>query len=476
MKQPSWKVPLILSGTLLAVGTFAYWLQYSHKPKKDKEETASKKPLFLPSEKTQIAQFRMKSTKILIEGKCDDLAAKKCGIETDGKWTISHPQTLKGDTDNIHEFISGAANALATQTIDLTEETPEKRKSLLDEYGLSDAKRTDISTQFIEFVLEDGKRLTMWFGIDHPLGEKTFVVRAENGTIDDKTIYLLSSFFKGTFDHGLTYFRDKSVFTFGRDSVDAFEAQTTHGKIEAKKVNGLWTVNGYPGDMDRIQSFLAAFTSLKAKEFPDTDPTKGKKPTEQFTLHSGKDTYTLSLFDLKAPTPKGSKLPGKSTFYVKASSRPELLEVESLFDSQVNKKVADLRNGTIMTQTEKVTNTQIRIEGPGFKSPLEFKYDAGKWGLKNPGPKVDTAKVGKLMDQLVSARVTDYVPLPPGKKEQVHIIAGDDKNPSKFNMNFYVTQDRVYGEDLNEKEKLMKLLEPELKMALPFNEDSWKMK
>ena len=230
MKQPNWKTPLVLSAALLGIGTFSYWLKYSHTPKKEKAETQTKKPLALPTEDSQVAMVKIKSTRGLIEIKCDSLSVKKCSVTTLGKWTITNPAPKSGDPyvadpTELKNFLSGVTNAVATEVIELKDETPEKRKSLLSEYGLSDEKRTNVETQFIELILADdkgatGKRLTVWFGQEHPLGDKTFVASATDGTVNDQTVFLLSNQFKNSnFGKTVTNFREKSIFTFDRKDV-----------------------------------------------------------------------------------------------------------------------------------------------------------------------------------------------------------------------------------------------------------------
>ena len=97
MKQPNWKLPVILSVTLLGAGNFAYWLKYSHAPKQEKEESLTKKPLAIASADAQIAMFKIKNIRGLIEVKCESLTEKKCSIGSLGKWTITNPTGKNGE-------------------------------------------------------------------------------------------------------------------------------------------------------------------------------------------------------------------------------------------------------------------------------------------------------------------------------------------------------------------------------------------
>jgi hypothetical protein len=483
MKKPNWKIPLFLSATLLVLGTFSYWLEYSHKPKEEKQKTAAKKPLSLPTEDTQIASFKIKSVKGLIEAKCDELAAKKCTTNSVANWTITYPETFKADSENVKTFLNAAASALATETIDLSDETPEKRKSLLDEYGLSDQKRTDLNAQFIEFTLENGKHLTAWFGVEHPLGDKTFVAAAENGVVNDKTIFLIANYFKNNFDHDATFFRDKTIFNFNSDAVESFTATTSGGKLDVEKKNGSWIVNGFPANFDRVKTLLSSIERMKAKDFPKEDLTKGLKPVDSYALKTKDTTITLALYEKnsggKANAAK-SQPPEQKHIYLKTSARPELFEVEPNNRNTIDKKVADLRENVLLSQIEKATATQLSLSGKNYKNELWFTNDKGIWAQKaNPANawKADPKKVSGLLDSLTMGRVKDFLKATPGPgTDEIKLQLGDAKSPNKFNFRFFKIKDLAYGQDLNTKHGEILLLDDTIKKALPFTEDSWKMK
>ena len=463
MKQPNWKVPLILSASLLALGTFAYWLEYSHKPKKEKQDTANKKPLALPSETTQIVSFRLKSaSKGLIEGKCEELTQKKCGVNDASNWSITYPQTLKADSENIKSLLSSAGNMLATETIDLSEETPEKRKKLLDEYGLSDTKRTDLSTQFLELNLENGKKITAWFGTEHPLGDKTFVAASENGNLNEQTIYLISNYSKSVFDHDLTYFRDKTLFTFDRSMIESFHAKVGSNTFDALKKDGLWQINTLPGDHERIETLLTNIAQLKAKEFPIEDPTKGLKSILSYQLKNKAETFTFDLFEKNK---KVNKVDQKN-YYAKVSTRKEVVEVDATILSQTQKKLNDLRNGFLLSQAGKISITKVNIGGKSYHQAHDFVIGKGE-------PK----ELSTLLESMTNTRFDDFVASVPGPKSgEITFTMGDEKNPSKYRFRFSLVNQKVYAEDLNQKRKEAFLLGGTFKSALPFDETAWKLK
>ena len=489
MKQPSWKTPLILSGTLLVVGTFAYWLEYSHKPKKEKLDTAAKKPILLPKDDVQIMAFKIKSAKGLIEGKCDDLAAKKCSIDSkSGSWTLTYPQQLKADDENVRTLLSSVTSQSAPEVIDLSEETEDKRKKLLDEYGLSDQKRTDIAAQFIEVTLEDGKRLTAWFGTEHPLGDKTFVASSTDGNINQKTIFLISNYFKSNFEHDLTYFRDKTAFNFQNGTVESIQGTNTQGKIGLNKVNGAWLIGSPPNalaaDYERVDQLISTISKLKAKEFATDDAIKGLKPVLSFSLQY-KDgekpaTASIQLYEKTLGAKKEQK-----KYYAKVSSRKEILEVDAVTRSDLDKKVSSFRQSLLISQTEKAMMTKVKIEGAKLKAPLEFTAQAGKWSQQNTASadqfKVDPKKLETLLEQMTFTRAKDFIapiPQPQSKtdKNEFEMTLGDDKNAAKSKYRFFMVKDKAYAQDLNSNRNEARLLEDSMKFALPFDPESWKIK
>ena len=494
MKQPNWKTPLILSASLLTVGTFAYWLQYSHKPKADKLDILNKKPIAVTTDDTQVALIKIKSNQGLIELKCESLTEKKCNGGTLGKWTITNPQGPKGelyaaDPSTVKEFLTSAENTIATEVINLKDETPEKRKALLSEYGLSDEKRTNIETQFIELILADdkgtpGKRLTAWYGLEHPIGDKTFVASAVDGTINDQVIFLLSNQNKNAaFTKTLTNFRDKTLFTFERGQITEFAAKVTaenknNGKLIGKKSSGLWTINGYPGNFEHIETMLSGIANAKAIEFVDKSLIKGLKPIITYDLKVGDKNYSLALYEKNLAEKKvgKEKLPAEKHYYAQSSEKNELVEVESILRSNIDKKQADLRNTVLFSETEKVTATQFKIVGTGFSNSPEFNYIKGTWRAKDPTKNWDTVIASKLIDLLAMTRIKDFVSPPPTGKELFKIMIGDDKNPTKSYFSIFEFKDNLYARDLNEKTSEAYLMEDSRKLALPKTENEWKIK
>jgi hypothetical protein len=494
MKQPNWKTPLILSATLLTVGTFAYWLQYSHKPKKDQGNLLLKKPIALSKDDEQIVLLKIKSSQGLIELKCESIAEKKCSLGSLGKWTITNPHGPNGelyqaDPSVVKEYLNTAANSIATEVIDLSEDTPEKRKSLLGEYGLNDEQRTKIETQFVEVIVADekgnpGKRLTAWFGADHPIGDKSFVASSVDGTINDKVIFLISQQTKNAnFTKNLTNFRDKTLFTFDRKNITEFTAQVVAekrngGKLIGQKKDSLWTINGYPTNYEHIETVLSAIANAKAIEFVDASLIKGLKPIVSYSLKAGEKNYSLMIYEKTLPEKKvgNEKLPAEKHYYAQSSEKKDIVEVESILRSNIDKGLIDLRNTLLFSETEKVTSTRVKVEGAGFSSPIEFNYVKSNWAAQDTSKNWDPAIAKRIIDLFAMTRIKDFVSPPPTGKELFKVSIGDEKNPTKFHFSIFSVKEQLYARNLNEKTSEAYLMEESMKLALPKTENEWKIK
>jgi hypothetical protein len=133
-----------------------------------------------------------------------------------------------------------------------------------------------------------------------------------------------------------------------------------------------------------------------------------------------------------------------------------------------------------MSQVEKATATQFSVSGKNYAHEVSFNNDKGQWQQKvdptNPF-KANSKKVGAILDALTLGRATDFVsPIPKNGTDEIRLKIGDAKSPEKFNYRFFKVKDQAYGQDLNSKRLEAYLLDVSIKNALPFHEDSWKMK
>lgn len=490
MKQPNWKVPLVLSATLAILGTFAYWLEYSHKPKKEKSDTALKKPIAFEDD-VQIARVYVRGKPLTLNAKCLELAEKKCKPGSLSKWEVeltsqlnsqSKTEKYTGDSENMKSLINAIQNSVATETIDLAEDTPEKRKQLFTEYGLSEELRKSETTPMIEVELEGGKKLNSWFGQEHPIGDKTFVASSVDGKLNEEVVFLISNFFKTHFEHNATYFRDKSIFNFERSNVIEMVGKTPKGSFSGKKVEQAWTLNNMSMSYERVETLLSYISQLKAKDFTNSNSIPaGAKSVASYSFklkENGKDptSIELNLFE-KTSAAKQAGATGEKSYYLKTSVRPDVLEVESFAYSQLNKSINDFRVVEILNPTLKTTLTVGKLSGTSFKEAFAYELKNGKWeGTPSKDSTPDGSKLQTLLDQISTSSIREFVSPIAAAKKKFEFELGDSKNAKLIQWEFFENAEKWYLKDRLNTRNEWYLLDDSLKTHLPTEPDSWKVK
>lgn len=479
MKQPNWKIPLVLSATLAVFGIFTYWLEYSHRPKQEKADTAIKQPIHFESDQV-IQAFKIQGHPLTVEGKCLNLASKKCTSSNLGEWevTLLNTQTSKSDTykadpENIKSLLSTFQNTVATETISLSDEPAEKKKSLFEEYGLGEVARKSATALSLEIDFENGQKLQSWLGVDHPIGDKTFVASSINGKLNENTVFLISNFFKTNFEHDETYFRDKTIFNFDRTQIEAFQATTPKGKLNAKKADKTWTINNIKASYERTETTLAYLAQIKAKSFTHSPQAPaGSRLLLDFTFQKTEEPKKLTVQIFEKTTPAKTKgATGEKAYYLKTSARPDVVEVESFAYSRLNLSLTDFRNVELLNETIKTTLTQAKLSGTQLKEAYEFTLKNGKW---SGNAKVDSQKFSDLLDQLTKSSIKDFVK-PFSGRALFSLTLGDAKNSSFVQWEFFEKSNHYYIKDLAHLQEWYEL-DDAIKTYLPLGSEPWKVK
>ena len=494
MSQVNWRKPLILAVLLFVLGSFAYWVEFKQKPKKEEQEEQAKK-LFALKDKAVQSILLFVNGKTL-EFKCSDLAQKLCKPGDNSKWEIAAPSKLKADDSAVNSLISTLNNINSSETIDLKEETPEKRAALLKEYGLDPQARTN--DRRIE-VTTAGGTTTLFLGFSHPIGEMIFGVKAEGadsgkGKIDENHVYLVPNYFKANFDKELTYWRDKKLLTIAAHQVQGFALESSKGKVSGERQDGKWTLTSkyeqYPGDIENIDSFLSSATYLSAKDFASDDKTdkkaravlKGAKPILKLTLK------TASSVPAPTPsaTPQAVQSAGPSTgitltlfkkgktdkLYATVSNLDPLFELETKAKDRLEKDLKDLRLVKLITSMERFSAKRLEFSGtPVGTPPLVLVNTDGKWLSQLDKTEVDAEKVQKFLDKLSGNRIKDFVikNIPAGEERGLRLTLGDDKENAKRQFVFWKSGDKFYARDLTAKRKEAFLIDSAVERELPWD-------
>src|SRR5688500_6292052 len=140
MSEVKWGRTAILALVLFILGSIVYWHEFKHKPSKEESEAQSKKLFQLKDAQISIITLSDGSRKFVF--RCDDLASKLCKPGSNPKWDLVEPVKAKADETNVNSLVSSLDQLTSSESISLKDETAEKKKSLLQEYGLSEEKRT----------------------------------------------------------------------------------------------------------------------------------------------------------------------------------------------------------------------------------------------------------------------------------------------------------------------------------------------
>lgn len=468
MTQVSWRRQLVLAATLFVLGTLAYWLEYKHRPQREESEEQSKKLFALKD--TPVQSFEVSDGTRTFALECVDLAQKLCKTGDNSKWKLTAPMAAKADDSNGNSMLSAVQNLNVSETIDLKDETPAKRKSLLKEYGLDEDARKTSAVKRLSVRTESGAS-TLYLGLTHPIGESIFGILsvqkkgAQASQIDETKIYLVPNYFKVNFEHDLTYWRDKKLFSIASHEVDGFalKGPKSGTELQGSKKNGLWTLQGsageLPGDAENIESLVSAATFLVAKSFV-TDRKDG--PAAKKALAGLKQTLTLSLKREKpasggdAPAPllltifeKGSAKPSQGKVLATVSNMDPLFELDANSRERLDKSLKDLRLSKLLTSMDRFTAKRLEFSGGGFKAPLVLKQVDNKW-TRDTKP-VSQPKVTALLDKLSGNRIKDFKPAKAGAKDPasaVKLTLGDEKNEKKREVLLWREGKDLFARDL----------------------------
>lgn len=475
---------------LLVLGSFAFWLEYKHKPEEEAALAANKKVF---------SQYNFKELNILSIEIADgdktyhfDCEDAQCKAGNNSKWKMTAPIQTHGEDSNINGFISAATALESTEVFDLKDETPEKRAALIKEYGL--AKET-LPTAFVRKVtLKTPKgQVVAYLGNPHPISQDIFTAVEElgpndkpAGRINENKVYLIPSHFKSYFGHDETYWRDKKIANFSGGEVDSFDitrkkiSPTDTSKEKAFSVHRSgkdWMIKvgseEFPGDNENIETFLNSMTYLNAKNFISNnkndkiarDLLKGTKPVATVTLKrkAGAAPVTFDVFEKPSSTPdmkeKGhakevdKKLKDEEArIFVTVSNADPLYELVNADQGKLNKSVKDLRLAKLLSTTDRFAVRKIMVESSTFDKPLTLVSKDAKWVYENEKEEPVNETVQKTLDRISGNRVRDFLTgsaIAPGENKGITLTLSDEKGAVRAKIVFWKAKGILYARDLN---------------------------
>ena len=359
----------------------------------------------------------------------------------------------------------------------------------------------------MKLTTAEGKS-TLYLGGTHPIGEGIFAFSDIKGK--ETTVFVVPGFFKSQFEHDLTFWRDKKLFSVNAYEVDSFDLSTPKATITAARDHGHWVVHSgsetYEGEVESIDQLLAAATGLTAKGFVGEDlsdakvKTLMKKLTKVLTLTivqesakkaspasegeaaedkvaEDKDSVAsktvLTLYQEKNFDPKSKTV---APVYASVSGLKPFYEVEFGVRNRLDKSVSDLRISRLITPVDKFSAHHLTFAGTLIgEAPLTLDKKEEKWS--SGSDEIAPEKVQALLDQLSSTKAKEFLSgksYPPGEKNGVEFTLADDKNEARRKYLLWINDTKLYARDLKNERKEAYLLDPAIEKAFPWNKDFFK--
>jgi hypothetical protein len=461
--------PLVLAVALTVIAGFAYWLEYSKKPKEAALEADAKKVFTLKGRAISLFEIRGASTKpenkdklpLDVSLSCLSLEQKLCKSEDASKWDLVSPLKTKADDSTVSSLLKNFSNLTSSDVIDLSNETPEKRASLLKDYGLDSSARENPRIRRISFSFSGEEPITAYFGEKHPIGDGIFTLLVTGKTPNENRIFVVPEWQLSVFDQKTSYFRDKHLFGFNEKDVQSFKL------LKSKKVNGAleairdadgkgWSlkfggkeVAGDPATLDAVLSGIAHLSAKDMIAERQGDPAaksalKGANSVYDIALKIGADTKRLRLYEKR----KDAKSP--ASVYAVVEGQDPLYEIDSTEPDKLEKTLPDMRIGKLLDVTERYAITSIKFEGRGAEKyeNVALKDSGGKWSIGS----TETArgKIEELLDRLSSKVIIAYnAPRPSSTtlEKEIRITfrkTDDSKTPPIADLEFWSTQGRLF--------------------------------
>lgn len=524
--KPNWGRPLMLAVALTVIAGFAYWFEFTKKPK-DEEKEQQEKRAFIIKDKS-IKSIRLVDGTNAFRFECMDIDKKLCKAGDNSKWDVTEPKRYKGDNSNINSLLSSLTNVNYNESITISEETAEKRAQLLKDYGLDEARSTGPVAKRIEVELADGSKLSRIIGEQHPIGDGLFTLLETGGKRDESKIHIMPSHFKNQFTHDITYWRDKKLFNLSSSEVAGFTLKNPKSAVSGKKSDGKWDLKtldakseAFPGDVENVDSFISSTLFINAKTFIADDK---KSPEANAALKGLTKLIDLSIDTLATskPTPTGSASPipeaasvqaiepvrleiwGKVKTAKKAekpaanefkkieyenliatiSTSDAMVELDNSTLNRFMKETKDLRLSKLITSLERFGAKHLEFKSKllGDRGIIIVKdKEKSHWSptvaSTDPKQEMDDEKISKFLDALSGTKIQEFLSgsaIPLGEQEGMTITLGDDKTDKKRQFTFWIASNKVYAHDLMSPRKEAFELDQKMKDFLPTGTDFFK--
>jgi hypothetical protein len=358
---------LILGLVLVALGSYVYFVEFERAAKESKKET-----LFdFDQNQVQAVTLKYPDREIALE-------------KVAGEWRLVRPVEALADESTTKNLIRAIAECEIKKRLD---DVPKDLKP----FGL------DVPDVVIHVKLESGELPEIRVGKTTPVGFSTYIQRA-----DDPKVLLASSAFHSGMEKQVRDLRDKQILRFDEADVRKIAVKGPDRDIFLVRAGDDWKIEqprAYPADASVVRSFLSSLRAVRATDFPDENPVDIQPygldiPRLSVTLFVGKDEDRKEI--LIGKEAKEDKL------YVKSSSRPTVYEVSDWVYRDLDKKLSDFRDKTVLAFDKEAVTEVAVIPGDGESFTLQRKDKT--WHLSGAEEAVDPAKADQFLSDLHSLK------------------------------------------------------------------------
>ena len=504
MKEVNWGRQALLALSLFVLGTFAFWLEYKHKPAQETAEEEKKRVFSLQD--TSVKSLTITQGNLKYTAECLDFDARLCKPQGTSRWSLLSPIKTRADDSNFNSLVTAMGRLDTSDTIDLKDEPAEKRQSLLREYGL-DAESRKTNSQ-IEVTTAMGTTV-LSLGLAHPVGSSVFALRIDNGKENESlSVYMIPNYFSSQINHDLSYWRDKKVVPFESHEIVSFEMSGQKDRLSGARKEGLWELKNasgvMAGDSEMIDQTLNTLTHLSAKAIVSEDKKgedavrilKGSAPLLKITLT--RDTQTapkaspdsaqtseptppldnsieLSFFEKKTADKKGKVgNTSSSPTYLISSASSVLYELDANSISRFEKEGRDLRQSRLLTPMEQFTIKGVEVSHPSLgSSPIAMRNVDGKW-TSPAHPDLPQDKIQGLLEQLGKSKIQGFLTsgkIPAGEKDGLELTLENDRGEIKKKWLIWKKNGQTLARDLASKRAEAMILDPAVEQTLPWTKD-----
>ncbi len=295
------------------------------------------------------------------------------------QWQILKPVITDAEKSTISSVLSTLKGLKKEREFNIK---PDELKS----YGLVG------TSMLVLFELTDGKRDSVRFGDDTPIGSNAFANKV------DTVVFMIPNYAKRNFIKALFDWREKSVTKVKQAEVKELILQNPQGKFQLVKEGSDWQMKSplsTRADNSVVSSILSKMefgraTGVASETFDQPAQYRLNKPAYQVEMLVGEakaeDRKSIIISNLK-----------ENVAYVKDMSRPQVFTVDSLFIKEINKSLFQLRYKKIAEFDRDGADSVVVNQGDSI---FIFSKDTSSAWYLSGNKRVKTWKMNSLLTTL----------------------------------------------------------------------------